>query len=73
MRELNPNAKIMVNAEKLSDIEPLYANGASYISAPRLLEAKELLAAIDAARVNLLGEKQQKQRTGVAERDEVIP
>ncbi len=73
VRELNPTAKIIVNAEKLSDIEPLYASGASYISAPRLLEARELLAAIDAARVNLLGEKQQQQRTGLLARDEVIP
>ena len=49
LRELNPHAQIIVHAELLSDIPALYAAGASYVTAPRLLEAADLLHAIEAA------------------------
>jgi len=73
LHELNPGAKIIVHAENLSDVETLYAAGASYISAPRLLEAAELLHAIEAADVSLLHEKRAGQLKHLAGRDEVIP
>ena len=73
LHELNPNAKIIVHAENLSDVETLYAAGASYISAPRLLEAAELLHAIEAADISLLHEKRAGQMAHLAGRDEVIP
>ncbi len=49
LRELNPTAKIIVHAELLSDMPELYAAGASYVTAPRLLEAADLLQVIEAA------------------------
>jgi Kef-type K+ transport system membrane component KefB len=73
LHELNPDAKIIVHAENLSDVETLYAAGASYISAPRLLEAAELLHAIEAADISLLHEKRAGQMAHLAGRDEVIP
>jgi Kef-type K+ transport system membrane component KefB len=73
LHELNPDAKIIVHAENLSDVETLYAAGASYISAPRLLEAAELLHAIEAADISLLHEKRAGQLKHLAGREEVIP
>jgi len=73
LRDINANAQIIVHAERLSEIEGLYAAGASYVSAPRLLEAHELLRAVEAAGVRLLGEKRDQQRKQLGDRDEVIP
>ena len=64
LRELNPDAKIIVHAELLSDIPKLYAAGANYVTAPRLLEAADLLHAIEAAEKKLLDQK--RKRTGKA-------
>jgi voltage-gated potassium channel Kch len=73
LRELNPGAKIIVHAELLADIPALYAAGANYVSAPRLLEATDLLKALDAAEKDLLDEKCRAQAEQLAERREVIP
>jgi len=73
LRELNPTAAIIVHAELLSDLPGLYAAGASYISAPRLLEAADLLHAIEAAGKNLLSQKRAAQTELLADRKEVIP
>ena len=73
LREINANAQIIVHAERLSEIEPLYAAGASYVSAPRLLESHDLLLAVEAAQVRLLVERREQQRTQLQKRDEVIP
>ncbi len=72
VRELNPTAKIVVNAEKLSDIPQLYAAGASYVSAPRLLEAADLISVIEAADKALLDDKRKAQADLLEERNEVI-
>ncbi|HEY4416392.1 MAG TPA: cation:proton antiporter [Verrucomicrobiae bacterium] len=73
LRELNPDAKIIVHAELLSDVPALYAAGASYVSAPRLLEAADLLHVIEAAGKNLLDEKRHAQAEQLKARSEVIP
>jgi len=73
LRELNPTAKIVVHAELLADIPALYAAGANYVSAPRLLEAKDLLHVLDAAEKNLLGERRNEQAEQLEERKEVVP
>ena len=73
LRELNPDAKIVVHAELLSDIPILYAAGANYVTAPRLVEAADLLHAIEAAEKNLLDQKRKEQENGLRGRDEVIP
>ena len=73
LRELNPDAKIVVHAELLSDIPILYAAGANYVTAPRLLEAADLLHVIEAAEHHLLEEKHSEQEKSLAGRDEIIP
>jgi Kef-type K+ transport system membrane component KefB len=73
LRELNSGAQIIVHAELLAEIPALYAAGASYISAPRLLEAADLLRAIDSAEAGLLGAKRENQLEQLSEREEVIP
>jgi Kef-type K+ transport system membrane component KefB len=73
IRELNPTAHIVVHAELLSDIPALYAAGASYVSAPRLLEAADLLHAIEAAEKKLLEDKRTAQLEQMQARHEVIP
>jgi voltage-gated potassium channel Kch len=72
LRELNRKARIIVHAESLSEIPALYAAGASYVSAPRLLEAAELLRAIDSAETGDLDRKRDAQSEQLRERDEVI-
>ncbi|HWC59084.1 MAG TPA: cation:proton antiporter [Verrucomicrobiae bacterium] len=73
LRELNPTAKIVVNAERLSHIPDLYAAGANYVTAPRLLEAVELVSVIEAADKDMLDQKRVAQVASLEERDEVIP
>jgi len=73
LRELSPRAKIVVHAELLEDIPKLYAAGANYVTAPRLLEAANLLSFIEAAENNLLDQKRKEQEKQLAGRNEVIP
>jgi Kef-type K+ transport system membrane component KefB len=73
LRELNPGAKIIVHAELLSDIPLLYTAGAGFVTTPRLLEAADLLRAIEAAEKNLLDQKRGEQLKQLEGRDEVIP
>lgn len=72
LRELNPTARIIIHAELLSEIPGLYADGASYVSAPRLLEGAELLQAIESAEIDLLHEKRADQLEQLNGRNEVI-
>ena len=73
LRELNPTAKIIVHAELLADIPELYAAGADFVTAPRLLEAADLLHCLESAEKNLLPEKRQAQEKLLQGRSEVIP
>ncbi len=73
LRELNPEAKIIVHTELLADIPVLYSAGAGFVTAPRLLEAADLLRAIEAAEKNLLDEKRGEQLKQLEGRNEVIP
>jgi Kef-type K+ transport system membrane component KefB len=73
IRELNPAAKIIVHAELLADVPKLYAAGASYVTAPRLLEAADLLQVIEATEQNLLDQKHQAQQKLLENRTEIIP
>ncbi len=73
LRELSPTAQIIVHAEKIADVPQLYAEGANYVSLPRLLEATDLLEALDAAQHNLLDQRRKKQAEQLEERIEVIP
>jgi voltage-gated potassium channel Kch len=73
LRELNPGAKIVVHAELLSDIPALYDAGASYVTAPRLLEGADLLQVVEAVEKNLLDEKRQEQQKRLEGRNEITP
>ena len=73
LRELSPKSHIIVHAEKITDVPQLYAEGANYVSIPRLLEATDLLTAIEAAQKNLLDDRRKKQTEQLEERREVIP
>jgi len=73
LRELNPEGKIFVHAELLADVPALYAAGASYVSAPRLLEAADLLQAVEAAEKDLLEQKRTAQEKCLTGRAEIIP
>ena len=73
LRELNSEAKIVVHAELLADVPALYAAGASYVTAPRLLEAGDLLQVVEAAEKNLLDQKRREQEKLLENRNEVIP
>jgi Trk K+ transport system NAD-binding subunit len=72
LREVNPTAKIIMHAEKLTDIPRLYAAGANYVTAPRLLEAADLIKVIEATDKDLLYEKREEQVALLEERHEVI-
>ena len=73
LQELNPGAKIIIHSDNVAELPSLYAEGASYISVPRLLEANDLLRAIEAADQSLLAEKRERQLAQIAGRDEIIP
>ena len=73
VRELNPHAQIIVHAETLADVTSLYAAGASYVTAPRLLEAADLLHVLEAAEKKALDHVRSEQEMLLKERQEVIP
>jgi len=73
VRALNPRARIVVHAEQLSEIPALYSAGADFVSAPRLLEARELLHVLEAAEKDLLDQTKAEQAEHLHERSEVIP
>jgi len=53
-------------------VPALYAAGASYVTAPRLLEAADLLRVLEAAEKNGLDHKRNDQEMLLKERNEVI-
>lgn len=73
VRDTNPRARLIMHAEKLEDVAELYASGAAYVTAPRLLESLDLLQVLEAADHDLLDEKRKEQADRLAARREVIP
>lgn len=73
VRALNPEANIIVHADKIADAAGLYAEGASYVLTPRLLEAGDLLGLLDAVDKDLGEEKRCEHQARLDERREVIP
>lgn len=73
LRELNPDAKIIMHAELFSDVPKLYEAGADYVSVPRLIEAKELCEVVQAALSGLIVEKRLELDAELQRRKEVIP
>lgn len=73
LRALNPQANIIVHADKVPDAVLLYMEGASYVITPRLLEASDLLGMLDAVDKDLGGEKRSEHQAWLDERRELIP
>ncbi len=72
LRGLNPKAKIIATAEKLSQAELLMEAGADYVSVARLREADDLLEAVRAATRGLLREKRAALKRVLEGRHEVL-
>ena len=72
LREINARAQIIVPAEALADVPKLYAAGASFVSVPRMIEAKVLRDAIRAAREDRLAHHRDALSRDLHERGEVI-
>ncbi len=73
VRAQNANAKIIAVADLLEDVQQLYAAGADYVLSSRLVEAQELLAVINAAEKNLLGDLRAALDARIDKREEVLP
>ena len=73
LREINPKAKIIMQAELLTDVPKLYTAGADYVQVARHLQAIELCGIIDAIHSRTLLEKKEEQDRQLSNRDEVIP
>lgn len=73
LRSLNPEARIIVPADALAEVPAFYEAGASYVTASRLLEARDLLDTILAAEAGLLGQKRSLSDAELAQRQEVMP
>ena len=73
VRSLNPTAKIISTADRLSDVEDQYAAGADYVTVTRLTDAQELFAAIEAAENGLLADKRAETDAILEGRREVLP
>ncbi|WBL80616.1 cation:proton antiporter [Bradyrhizobium xenonodulans] len=73
VRTLNPTALIVATADLLSDVDELYAAGASYVTVTRLSDAHELFTVIEAAQAGLLADKRAELDQRLGERREVLP
>ncbi|MEO6969929.1 MAG: cation:proton antiporter [Chthoniobacterales bacterium] len=72
LRGLNPEARIIVTAEVLTQVKVLLAAGADYVSVGRLREANDLLEAVRAATEGLLREKREALERTLEGREEVL-
>ena len=73
IRELNPDATVIMHAELFSDVPKLYEAGADYVSVPRLIEAMDLYEVLQAIRANRIGVKRSEFNKELLNRHEVIP
>ncbi len=73
VRDLSPNAKIVMHAELFTEIPKLYAAGADFVSVPRLVEATTLVDVILSARAGKLEMRREELDRELKDRNEVIP
>lgn len=73
LRELNPQAKIIVHSELLTEVPALYAAGADYVCLSRITEAYEWLHLLQAARSGEIQDKRDEMDVVLKDRHEVIP
>ncbi len=72
IRELNAGAQIIVTAQHFAEARGLYQAGADYVLVPRLIEARELSAVLQAARHGSLSELRRQSEGALAARREVL-
>lgn len=72
LRAINPTAKIIAHADLFEEVPRLYAAGADFVSMPRLMEAKALREAVQAARENRLETKRAELDRDLGQRSEVV-
>ncbi|HNQ89871.1 MAG TPA: cation:proton antiporter [Verrucomicrobiota bacterium] len=72
VRELNPEAQIVVLSDSLASVDALYAAGASYVSLPRLTEAARLVEVVSAALEDRLDALRGPQTCQLQDRREII-
>ncbi len=73
VRSLNKKAKVIAVADLLEHVPQLYEAGADYVLVSRLVDAKELLAVVDAAEHGLLADLRAKLDRRLKGREEVLP
>jgi len=73
VHRLNPDACLVAHAEVLSDVPRLKEAGASYVYVPRLHDADQLLAVIEASDHALITQKLSELESRLQQRVEVIP
>jgi hypothetical protein len=73
IRDLSPDAKIVMHAELFTEIPKLYAAGADYVTVPRLAEAVSLVDVILSARAGQLALRREELDKELQNRNEVIP
>jgi Kef-type K+ transport system membrane component KefB/DNA-binding NarL/FixJ family response regulator len=73
LRELNPQARIIVTTDVLGNVANLRRAGADHVCLPRVEVARELCAAVQAATDGLLEHKQAAMEQALEGRREVLP
>ncbi|MGE0830102.1 MAG: cation:proton antiporter [Hyphomonadaceae bacterium] len=73
LRAMNQAARIICHAEKLSEVESLYAAGANHVSVTRLIEAQHLLDVLHALRQDEAAPMREALQGALRDRREVIP
>ena len=73
VRNVNPDAQIIAAADTVAQVSDLYAAGADYVTAARIAEAEDLLAAVAAAQDGLLAELRANSEPALQDRNEVLP
>jgi Kef-type K+ transport system membrane component KefB len=76
LRQLNPKAKLIVNAVSFTDVDEMYAAGADYVFLARAETARNVMPAVAAALAGTLGEHRKREEAALgtpATRAEVLP
>ncbi len=73
VRNLNPDAQIIAAADTVAQVGSLYEAGANFVTAARVAEAEDLIAAVAAAQDGLLAELRAQSEPLMRDRREVLP
>ena len=71
--KLAPHARTIVTAETFTGVRDLYAQGASFVFSPRIMNARELARTVVAAVERDLEPERQSEMLALSTRVEVLP